>query len=193
MVYLDFHPVSPLFTHFFCSFSPAEKNANFFWPSLMGSEKEIAKIKYFLPILDAVAKILLVINSKHSTQKIRNPRIFRICTVRAAGPECCPFAGSFTSLVATKLGFACGKVFHGITQATIKKDSRSTGSLINRAAGYLLQVPLLEQLRFVRLILMTHSEQIVAYVADVGCRSRAPDSNPGLQATVVGRTTAVDW
>ena len=36
----------------------------------MGSAKKIAKIKHFLPILDAVAKILLNINSKHPTQKL---------------------------------------------------------------------------------------------------------------------------
>ena len=35
----------------------------------MGSKKKIAKIKYFLPILDAIAKILLIINSTHPTQK----------------------------------------------------------------------------------------------------------------------------
>ena len=36
----------------------------------IGFAKKIAKIKYFLPILDAVAKILLIINSKHPTQKL---------------------------------------------------------------------------------------------------------------------------
>ena len=36
----------------------------------MGSAKKIAKLRYFLPILDAVAKILLIVNSKHPTQKL---------------------------------------------------------------------------------------------------------------------------
>ena len=36
----------------------------------MGSAKTIAKVKYFSPILDAVAKLLLTINSKHPTQKL---------------------------------------------------------------------------------------------------------------------------
>ena len=35
----------------------------------MGSAKKIAN-KIFLPILDAVAKFLLIINSKHPTQKL---------------------------------------------------------------------------------------------------------------------------
>eukprot|EP00668_Euglena_longa_P012366 GGOE01014811.1.p1 GENE.GGOE01014811.1~~GGOE01014811.1.p1 ORF type:complete len:396 (-),score=117.17 GGOE01014811.1:256-1404(-) len=47
--------------------------------------------------------------------------------------------GRWTTLVATKVGFACGKVFHGITQATVQRDARSGGAIINRAAGHLLQ------------------------------------------------------
>ena len=46
----------------------------------MGSAKKIARMKYFLPIFDAVAKFLLIISSKHK-QKIRLQRIFRIRSV----------------------------------------------------------------------------------------------------------------
>ena len=60
-----------------------KRNAIFFFGVMpyakMGSAKKIAKIEYFLLILDAVGNILLIINSKHP--KIRIPRIFRICTV----------------------------------------------------------------------------------------------------------------
>ena len=45
---------------------------NNFWCNAlrkMGSAKKIAKIKYFLPILDGVANFLLIINSKNTQRK----------------------------------------------------------------------------------------------------------------------------
>ena len=52
--------------------SPKHKKIDFWCnsPRKNGFHKKITKINYFLPILDAVAKILLIINSKDPTQKL---------------------------------------------------------------------------------------------------------------------------
>ena len=64
--------------------SKSKKSGILFWRNALRKKwfrKKKNSKKNFLPMLAAFAKNLLIINSQHSVQKKKIPRIVRICTV----------------------------------------------------------------------------------------------------------------